>query len=84
MDTKRYSKEDIEEWLIKKVSDILNVDSDEIDINEPFANYGMSSTDGLGLSGELEEWLNIRLSPTLVFDYPTIDEMAQYLSEEKQ
>ena len=84
MARERYTREDIEEWLVKKVAEIMEVDADDIDIEEPFANYGVSSADALGLSGELEEWLHTRISPTLVFDYPTIQEMAKYLSEEKQ
>ncbi|WP_372365776.1 acyl carrier protein [Candidatus Uabimicrobium sp. HlEnr_7] len=84
MDTERYSRDDIEEWLVKKVAELTQTPEEEIDAEEPFADYGMSSMDAVNLSGELEEWLGIRLSPTLVFDYPTIDQMAQYLSEEKQ
>ena len=77
------SREEIEEWLVEKVSQIVEIPPDEIEIEEPFANYGLSSMDTVSISGELEEWLDKRLSPTLLFDYPTIEQMAQHLSEEE-
>ncbi|MEO7021508.1 MAG: SDR family NAD(P)-dependent oxidoreductase [Ktedonobacteraceae bacterium] len=69
----------VQNWLRKKVADLLFVELEEIDINEPFANYGLGSADAVGLSGEMEEWLEQRLSPTLFFDYPCIAAVANYL-----
>ena len=69
----------IQTWLKKKVADLLFVEPEVIDIQEPFANYGLGSADAVGLSGELEEWLGQRLSPTLFFDHPCIAAVADYL-----
>jgi len=71
----------IESWIVAHLAEELGVDSQEIDIREPFANYGLNSVAAVGLSGELEEWLGLKLSPTLVWDYPTIESLARYLSE---
>jgi acyl transferase domain-containing protein/acyl carrier protein len=69
----------IHTWLITKLAELLSIEPDAIDIYEPFANYGLGSADAVGLSGELEEWLERELSPTLVFDYPCIAVLADYL-----
>jgi len=35
------------------------------------------------LSGDLEAWLGRELSPSLIYDYPTIESLARHLAEEK-
>ena len=70
----------IEEWLISRLAQILRVAPDDIDVREPFVNYGLGSYQGVELAGDLGEWLKCDLPETLVWDYPTIEEMARYLS----
>lgn len=72
--------EDIQLWLVAKVAEMVAVDPDEIDITEPFSRFGLDSIAAAGLSGDLEDWLNRRLPPTLVWDYPTIELLAQHLA----
>lgn len=72
----------IQDWLIGNIAESLKIDPAEIDIREPFASYGLSSTAAVGLTGDMEDWLGLRLSPTLVWDYPTIEELAQHLASE--
>ena len=71
--------EAIQNWLKTKAAHLLFVGPEEIDIQEPFANYGLGSADAIGLSGELEEWLGQSISPTLFFDHPCIAAVADYL-----
>jgi len=73
----------IHAWLISKLAELLFVEPDTINIYEPFANYGLVSADAVGLSGELGEWLEQELSPTIVFDYPCIAVLADYLVKGK-
>jgi acyl carrier protein len=35
----------------------------------------------VSLSGDLETWLSREISPTVVWDYPTVEQLARYLSE---
>lgn len=72
----------IQAWLVNAISQQLEVAPQAIDSREPFARYGLDSIAAVSLSGELEAWLGRRLSPTLVYDYPTIETLAQYLAEE--
>ncbi|WP_233153855.1 type I polyketide synthase [Scytonema sp. HK-05] len=73
------SQEAIEAWLISKISKQL-ASSDEIDIRQPLVQYGLSSLAAVGISGDLQEWLGRELSPTLLYDYPTIESLARYLA----
>jgi acyl transferase domain-containing protein/acyl-CoA synthetase (AMP-forming)/AMP-acid ligase II/pimeloyl-ACP methyl ester carboxylesterase len=71
----------IQNWLIDNLAQRLNIPASEIDINEPFASSGLNSVDAVSLSADLEDWLKIKLSPTIVFDYPNIAELAAYLGQ---
>lgn len=73
---------EIQDWLITHIAELLNVAPGTIDIREPFASYGLSSLDLVSLSGDLEEVLGRRLSPTLAYDYPNILTLARYLAED--
>ena len=73
-------QERIQNWLIENLAQRLGVPASEIDINEPFASSGLSSVAAVSLSADLEDWLDIKLSPTIVYDYPNIAELALYLS----
>ncbi|MGB5633023.1 MAG: SDR family NAD(P)-dependent oxidoreductase, partial [Waterburya sp.] len=71
----------IQDWLVENLAQRLNVPASEIDINEPFASSGLNSLAAVSLSADLEDWLDIKLSPTIVYDYPNIVELAAYLSQ---
>ena len=73
--------ETIQAWLVNKLSERLEIDSSEIDIHETFASYGLSSTESVSLSGEIEERLDCRLSPHVLYDFPTIKSLSRYLYE---
>ena len=71
----------IVDWLRDNLAQRLELPVSAIDINEPFANSGLSSVAAVSLSADLEDWLNVKLSPTIVYDYPNIVELATYLSQ---
>jgi acyl carrier protein len=72
--------QEIEDWLVTYLAPLLSVHADEIDRRRPFAEYGLDSLAAVTLSGELERWLGRELSPTLVWDYPTIEALARHLA----
>ncbi len=72
---------EIQNWLVSYLANLVEVNPDEIDITVPFDSYDLDSSAAVELSGELEDWLGINVSPTLLYDYPTVKTLAQYLSE---
>src|SRR6185437_628724 len=73
--------EAIRAWLVGKLAMQLGIAVDEIDIAEPFASYGLGSTELVGLSGELAQWLGRDLPAELAYECPTIETLARYLAE---
>ncbi len=77
---KTYSADIIEKWLVGKLSELLGVAPEEIDVREPFASYGMGSTEAVSLSGELGDWLGQKVPADLAYEFPTIETLARHLS----
>ena len=74
------SVEVIEKWLAAKLSNLLGVEPHEIDIREPFASYGMGSTEAVSLSGELADFLGRKVPADLAYEFPTIESLARHLT----
>jgi acyl carrier protein len=77
----QHSVEDITEWLVGNLASLSKVDKLEIDVGQPFNVYGVDSLRAVRLSADLGAWLGRTLSPTLLWEYPTIDELAQELGQ---
>lgn len=76
------TEKEIEAWLISHLAMYLKIPPDEIDIQHSFAAYGLDSAVTVSMTGELGEWLGYELGLTLLWEYPTIETLAQYLVEE--
>ena len=75
-------RKNIKSWLISQLAERLEIETDQIDIQRDFTDYGLNSIEVVNLSGELENLLGRRLPPTLLLDYPTIESLAEYLVED--
>lgn len=71
----------IQQWLVARVAAAVGVGAEEIDVTLPFSYYGLDSVAAVGLSGELEDWLGRKLPPTLTWDYPSIELLAEHLAQ---
>lgn len=72
--------EAIQGWLIDKLAEILEIEPNQIDIGQDFEEYGLESAEAINLSGDLEDYLNCRLAPTLLWEYQNIEALVQYLA----
>lgn len=74
--------EAIQSWLVAKLAKQLSLNANTIDVREPLTRYGLDSIDAVTLVGDLEDWLELELPSTLLWDYPSIEKAAQYLVQE--
>jgi amino acid adenylation domain-containing protein/thioester reductase-like protein len=72
---------DIQSWLVARIAAMLETDPAAIDARQPFTYYGLGSVQAVSLTGDLEVFLERKLSPTLAWDYPTIELLANYLAD---
>jgi phthiocerol/phenolphthiocerol synthesis type-I polyketide synthase C len=71
---------DIEAWMTGRLAEELGTDVSAIDALASFASHGLASRDLIGLSGELEEWLGVTVSPVALFEHTTIRALASHLA----
>jgi acyl carrier protein len=75
------SADTIQHWLVTHLAKELDLEPQDIDVHMPLSEYGLDSLTGMTLAGDLEEWLSLQLSPTLLWDYPVIASLAQHLAK---
>ncbi|GAX72979.1 hypothetical protein CEUSTIGMA_g431.t1, partial [Chlamydomonas eustigma] len=73
--------------VLRAVKEVLmlgpgSTEQHDLDVDVPLMNMGLTSTTAVQLTTTLEDWLGSSLSPTLVFDYPTVTDICQYLVSE--
>ncbi|MEL7223876.1 MAG: acyl carrier protein [Cyanobacteria bacterium J06576_12] len=72
----------IQAWLVEQIADVLSLDPTTIDVQQPLTRYGLDSIDAVTLVGDLEDWLDLELPSTLLWDYPSIAKASAYMVEE--
>lgn len=72
----------IQGWLVKRVADYTERAPHQVDPAIPLAELGLDSASAVTLCGEIEDRWSLDVDPTLVFDYPTIADIAGYLAAE--
>ncbi|MGY1896447.1 acyl carrier protein [Nocardia gipuzkoensis] len=72
----------IQEWLIERVADYTERAPHHVDPVVPLAELGLDSVSAVNLCGEIEDRWSLEVDPVLVFDYPTIADIAAYLAAE--
>jgi acyl transferase domain-containing protein/acyl-CoA synthetase (AMP-forming)/AMP-acid ligase II/NAD(P)-dependent dehydrogenase (short-subunit alcohol dehydrogenase family)/acyl carrier protein/SAM-dependent methyltransferase len=63
------------------IADRFRISVTEVDASAPLAQYGVDSVSAVALSGELMKWLGRSISPTVAYDYPTIEAIARHLAD---
>lgn len=69
-------------WLVTELGRMVKVTEAEVDTTKPFDAYGLDSRAAIQVSGKLEKVVERRLSPGILFDHQTIDDLAEYLTQE--
>jgi len=71
---------EIEDWLIERIAGRLRVPRDQIRKTTPFLEFGIGSLAAVQIAADLGCWLGRTLSPTTVYNYPTIGSLASWLA----
>ncbi len=75
--------DEIRNWIVTEVSRSLNVDPSTIDTAAPLHSLGVDSLGAIGMTGGLAGWLNRDLPASLMWDYASIDALAEGLTDRK-
>ena len=75
------TEEALRAWLVRRIAQQVELDPAEIDTAARFDSYGLDSIVAVTISGDIEKLLKKELSPALLFEYATIDELAKHLAD---
>lgn len=80
--TLKPSRQAVERWLLEEIGRTLDKSPQELDPRLPFASLGLDSPAAVALTGDLEEHWGVEVDPTLIFEYPSIQRLLDYLEGE--
>lgn len=76
-------KQDLKRLLIafvrKEISQLIRIEEDRIDAEAEFSTYGLDSISLTQLSNTLNRRLELKLSPTVFFEFPVLNDFAAHL-----
>lgn len=72
-------REEIQRWLTDYLAALLGEPSKAVDIGLSFESHGLDSAAAVSLVADLEDWTGLELDPTIVYDYPTVGELTDFL-----
>lgn len=70
----------IQAWLVSYLSQLLEIDQNNVDVTTSFDRYGLDSSATIGLTTDLGDWLGRSIDPTITYDYPSIESLSEHLS----
>jgi acyl carrier protein len=73
------SESEIRDWCLAYVRRIVDDPRVPVGPDIGFAEMGLDSATSAYFIVELEEWVGVELEPELVFDYPTIADLARHI-----
>jgi acyl carrier protein len=80
---KSITPETIQTWLTQQLAEQLKIEPDEVNVRVPFDSYGLDSSQVLVIAGKAETSFGFKLSPVLLWHYPTIESLSHRLVEEE-
>jgi len=72
---------DIQNWIAGYLAKELQVSQDQIPLDEQLTNLGITSRQAVMLTGDLEDYLGRPVDPAVIWDHPTIRELALHLEQ---
>merc|ERR1719476_1076032 len=70
----------VRKQLMEFVKDVMSTD-DELELDSPFMEAGMDSLSSVSLTSMIAKEFKMAMSPSLVFDFPTIKALEDHLVE---
>lgn len=75
-------REKIRKVLIKTVSDLLKVKTEDVDLDSDLRDYGFDSILFTEFTNKLNIQYNLDLNPTKFFEFPNLHGLSDYIAEE--
>ncbi len=74
------SRLEIQAWLTGRISSFLGLKPRDIDPSAPFTQHGLDSLQAVELMGELEQFLDLRVPTSAIWDHPSVVALANHFA----
>ncbi|QDT06973.1 Putative fatty-acid--CoA ligase fadD21 [Rubripirellula lacrimiformis] len=71
-----------ETWMTKWLVARAGVDPSDVELEKPFADYGLDSMTAVEMSGEIEDWSGVELTPIVAWNYPTVARLSEFIAQQ--
>ncbi len=75
------TREQISDFCVNSLANVLRIAKERVKTDTKFSRLGLDSAMVVYVQMELEEKLDLELSPDDFYDHPTIDQLSRYLAE---
>jgi len=69
----------VTDWLVTHLAEVLGEPREKIDLDLDINSFGLGSVQLVSLVGELEDWLDLELPATLLWDHSTLRGVIGYI-----
>jgi acyl carrier protein len=80
--TEPITEASVQEWLVTHIAAVAQIQPEDVDIDRPFAEFGMDSMQLFQLSGDLQKVLGREVSEIVAWDYPTVTQLSRHLASD--
>jgi acyl carrier protein len=70
------------DWLCEAIAIRVDREPDEVDPDTPFGDFGLDSVSIMDILSDLEDKMGRRLTSSVLFDYPSVTALADFLMGE--
>jgi acyl carrier protein len=78
------TKEQISAFCVDRLANLLRIPKEVVDTKTKFSRLGLDSATTVYLLMDLEEKLDLELSPETLYDHPTVDNLSNYLAGKQE
>ena len=78
------SASEIEAWCVNYLANLLKVPASKIDHQLDFDRHGLDSAIAVAMIMDLEDFLGVGLSPSLLFEHTCIAALARHLGAKSE
>lgn len=73
------ARREITDWCTQFIAHMFDIPLPEVYHDAEFQSFGFDSTALVSFSAELEAWLGRELQPSVLFEPPTIEQLADHI-----
>jgi polyketide synthase PksN len=72
----------VQDWLVRSLAEILLIEENELDLEEPFTGLGLDSVIGVEWVQVINRRFGLKVPATKVYDHPNVPAFTRYIEEE--